>query len=73
MRLVPSRKVLTSIFISKKGENLCQMHTGEAQEQASGMTSSNQNSQLIRVRSNSGSTYDVHIHQQGSYHSRTTN
>ncbi|WDE01674.1 hypothetical protein [Thalassomonas actiniarum] len=61
-----------SVFASDTVLNV--HHYNSAQDQASGMTSSsNQNSQIIRVRSNSGSTYDVHTHQQGSYHSRTTN
>lgn len=48
-------------------------HYNSGQDQASGMTSSNnQNAQIIRVCSNSGSTYyEVHNHQQRSYHSGT--
>jgi hypothetical protein len=47
-------------------------HYNSQQDQSHGLTSStNQNSQIVRVRSNSLSEYEVHSHNQGRYHSRT--
>ncbi|MBL8481424.1 MAG: hypothetical protein JNJ60_04465 [Rhodocyclaceae bacterium] len=71
-----SQRVITNLETSgaiRSSDRILNVHHyNSQQDQRSGMTSSvDQNSQIVRVRSNSGSRYEVHSHDQGEYHSRT--
>ncbi|GGY49110.1 hypothetical protein GCM10011297_22420 [Bacterioplanes sanyensis] len=69
-RVLSNARANGSVYPGDTVQNI--HHYNSVQDRNNGFTSSNnQNSQIITVQSPRGSTYQVHTHQQGNFHSRT--